>query len=154
MWLLWPVIIVVGLASHRRSGSWSALRFLVTTAAATVVVVNLIKAVVGRGRPPLEFMMVTVDSASFPSAHSAQAVAVWTAVAVVWWYGSNPGRGARAAMVGAAGVVGVSVMASRVYLGAHWLTDVVGGASLGLVLMALCWLFLAPESGDLAPQRG
>ena len=67
---------------------------------------------------------------AFPSAHTAVAVAL---VAALWpWMD----RRQRVAGVALAFLVG----ANRIYIGAHWPLDVVGGATAGMVAASLSWL--------------
>lgn len=87
---------------------------------------TLLKAVVGRPRPP-DGIVHPVGSA-FPSGHAAYAGA--TCVALVLLF-TAPGPRRRWWWVVA--WVGVAGMAwSRTYLQVHWLTDVIGGAALGI----------------------
>ncbi len=48
------------------------------------------------------------------------------------------GRGARALVVVAAGIVVAAVSLSRLYLGVHYLSDVGGGLALGLAWLSVC----------------
>jgi membrane-associated phospholipid phosphatase len=94
------------------------------------------KLVVARSRPELD-PLVDVASASFPSGHVFTAVAVWgllpTVAGVLGWR-----RQARRALVAVVVLVVVLVAMSRVYLGVHWLTDVLGSVLIGgLFLLAV-----------------
>ena len=67
---------------------------------------------------------------AYPSAHTAVAVAV---VSALWPWMSWPQR-----LVGA--TFAVLIACNRVYIGAHWPVDVLGGAAIGLLSGALAWL--------------
>jgi undecaprenyl-diphosphatase len=106
----------------------------------------LIKTGVGRERPDVGAL---VDSAgpSFPSGHVMAAVALWGLVPPVvallthrralWW----------AATV-VSGVVIVLVAASRVYMGVHWFSDVIGALLFGAV-----YLLVIERLGILSHRR-
>jgi membrane-associated phospholipid phosphatase len=81
--------------------------------------------------PPLHVL----SGPSFPSGH-ATAAATWAAVALVLSRGASPR--ARAVLAGAAVTIAVAVACSRVFLGAHWLSDVIGGLLLGWAWLWLC----------------
>ncbi|MFJ3842045.1 phosphatase PAP2 family protein [Streptomyces sp. NPDC090054] len=86
---------------------------------------------VERRRPPKEWISHDdvedrPDSSSFPSGHTAAAVAFTAAVAFSW-----PGAGAACA------VPTVAVALERVHSGAHYPLDVAAGAAIGLVAAAL-----------------
>jgi undecaprenyl-diphosphatase len=82
----------------------------------------------------------------YPSGHMLRAVLLLGAIYVLW--PSGPGRVALLIFLTASA-------ASRVYLGTHWPSDVLGGALLGIA--GLAWAFEAhsPTSGETeaAPQR-
>lgn len=67
---------------------------------------------------------------SFPSGHSAQAVALHGALVWVGAYTATRRRMKVAAWVGA-GAIALLIGFSRQYLGVHWLSDVIGGYVLG-----------------------
>jgi undecaprenyl-diphosphatase len=101
-----------------------------------------------------------VDSAhfaAFPSGH-AMTAAVTCGLALWLMARFGVGRGPRTAVlaVGAVSVLGVGL--TRVYLGVHWASDVLGGWLLGVCLVALAVLAYerrlarAETRGDLAHQ--
>lgn len=95
------------------------------------------KAVIGRARPPLADAVPPHEtSPSFPSGHTLNAT-VLTAVVVYLLLRRIDSPRARAATVALGAVFVVMMGLSRVYLGHHWLTDVVAGWALGLAWVAV-----------------
>jgi undecaprenyl-diphosphatase len=94
-----------------------------------------IKTWVDRPRPPDP--LVGTHGSSFPSGHAAHSVIyVWLATTIV--VRLRPGM-ARATLVVVAGIVVTALVGlSRVYLGAHYLSDVSGGWALGAATFSIC----------------
>ena len=94
-----------------------------------------LKVVVDRPRPPFSLRLATASSPSFPSGHAAVAAAVGAALLVAARATTLlPSRAVLATFIGLPLVVGFS----RLALDVHWLTDVLGGFSLGLGWVLLC----------------
>ncbi len=72
----------------------------------------------------------------YPSGHMLRSVLVLGALFVLW-----PNRLLRTAVV----ALLLATAASRVYLGVHWVSDVIGGALLGVA--GLAWVFRQEASG-------
>jgi membrane protein DedA with SNARE-associated domain/membrane-associated phospholipid phosphatase len=104
--------------------------------ALTYLGVHVTKASTDRLRPPDP--LVATDLSGYPSGHAAYAV-TWVAVAVVLSR-VLPNLASRAALVTVAVVIAAVVGLSRIYLRAHWLSDVTGGWGLGAALFSLCGL--------------
>jgi undecaprenyl-diphosphatase len=135
-----PMVVVAGLLTLalfltvRRRTIW----VLMLGAAAGSVTFTLVgKAIVGRSRPPIEQAVPPYeDSFSFPSGHALNStvVAGMLAYLVVW-------LAARALVrwlaVAAALLWAVAMGLSRVFLGHHWLTDVMFAWLFGLAWLAL-----------------
>jgi undecaprenyl-diphosphatase len=130
------VIVVLGAV-------WLALRgrsvqpplLMAVTAAGTVSMTVIGKAAVGRDRPPFVDAVPPFESSfSFPSGHSLNSLALIGALAYLAVRQWRAGW-ARVATVGLASLFVVAMGLSRIYLGHHWLTDV-----LGAWLIALAWL--------------
>lgn len=86
---------------------------------------------VGRERPPVEQLDMSPPTASFPSGHTAAAVAFYLALAlIVYWSTSN--KAVRLGALAVGGTIPVLVAISRLYRGMHYTTDVIFGALLGI----------------------
>lgn len=127
------VVVPVGVAAlfllARRP--WSALVFVTGSAASALAVAGL-KPLFGRVRP--EDGLIMLDSAAFPSGHTANAAVVAVLLALLvrrWWVG----------LLGAAWVVAMAL--SRTYLAVHWLTDTIAGALFGAGMAVLVWSLFA-----------
>ncbi|WP_405187471.1 phosphatase PAP2 family protein [Streptomyces anulatus] len=119
---------------------WRGARPLALWLAATSLIASLLqqglKAAVDRERPQWPDPVDSAHYAAFPSGHAMTAVV--TCGLLVWLlrlYGAGPV--ARGVVLAVAVVSAVGVAATRVYLGVHWLTDVVGGVLLGVAVVAL-----------------
>jgi membrane-associated phospholipid phosphatase len=96
----------------------------------------VLKEIFERPRPSFDDPVVTAGWFSFPSGHASSSIAVYGALAYVCVGGDRSLR-ARAFVAGVALLV-AAIGFSRLYLGVHYLTDVVAGYSAGLA-----WLVLA-----------
>jgi undecaprenyl-diphosphatase len=97
----------------------------------------LAKNIFQRPRPHFDEPLVTLASYSFPSGHAAGTTVFWGFVCVLAW--SWPARAPiRRALGAIAPAMVVLTCASRVYLGAHWLTDVVAGVCEGVAWVCVC----------------
>jgi undecaprenyl-diphosphatase len=97
------------------------------------VAVNVSKTLYDRERPPSG--LVETFNAAYPSGHTAYAVAIVACATVLVRAGVH--WAARIAAVTVAVVLVVVVALTRVYLHAHFLTDVLGGAALGIAIWSL-----------------
>jgi len=166
----WPWLLLSGMAFAllRWGGAWQRLRpyaaamrakalvpgFIFVAVAASGLVVDLLKIVVGRTRPKLMFADGTYDFTwfglgadhwSFPSGHAATAAALMAALWCLWprpvWL-----------YAAAAGLVALS----RVITGQHYLSDVVAGAAIGVVVarFVAAWMLRerAPTAAAAMPE--
>lgn len=125
-----PVAVVVAVCFWRRCRPL-AFAYPVTLLLG-VVVSNTLKHLTARPRPPQPATEVAL--ASFPSGHTLQATLLLGFLPLVVVLLANRRWMVDAAALGA--VVGIAAVGySRVYLGAHWPTDVVGSVLLGTGLI-------------------
>lgn len=105
----------------------------------------VLKHVVGRSRPPVADVVGPVETTlSFPSGHTIGTATFALGLAYLWWRRSPGVRRALTGLAAAAAATGVMAV-SRLYLGDHWLTDVLGsvalaGGVLALVVLVDLWL--------------
>ena len=134
-WVLVPVLAAATLVLLRRRDR-QAVGWVWAGYLGAVALYALAKPLVHRPRPPAADLIGAAGGLSYPSGHATQAIATWGMLALV----ASAGRSSRVrAVVVVAGVVVGLVGVSRIYLGAHWLTDVLAGYALGgtwLVLLA------------------
>ncbi|MFP7834152.1 phosphatase PAP2 family protein [Marisediminicola sp. LYQ134] len=123
--VLVPVAIIVVLCFLRRF--WAALYFTVATVLSAGLV-QLLKGIFDRPRP--EDILVVADIGSFPSGHVANAATMAVVIGFI----------AERTWVWAAGVAyTLLMMLSRTFLGAHWVSDTVGGLVLGAAVAVIVW---------------
>ncbi len=103
-----------------------------------VLIGVLLKALFDRPRPDLVPHGSQVATASFPSGHSMMAaVAYLTAAALLCRLYDS--KRLQAYLITWAVLLTVAIGFSRVYLGVHWPTDVLGGWTLGAAWALCCW---------------
>jgi undecaprenyl-diphosphatase len=127
------VAVAVWLAWRRGQG-WSAL-WLLGAVAVAAVAQQALKALVARPRPVWPDPVDHARYAAFPSGHAmTAAVCCGLLLWVLHRHGPGPRVWRAAVAVAVVSVVGVGL--TRVWLGVHWLSDVVGGWLLGALAVA------------------
>jgi membrane-associated phospholipid phosphatase len=127
-------VAVLAYEMVRRPSRWLPL-FLAAVVIGQTLMSTQIKSLVDRVRPTVNPIAHTLGPA-FPSGHATGAAACFAAFALV--LGRGRSRNTQAALAGVAVFIALAVAASRVLLGVHWLTDVLGGLALGWGWFALC----------------
>jgi undecaprenyl-diphosphatase len=140
------VIIAVTLATlawlaWRRN--WRGMIYETAAVAIASLFTSLLKITLQQSRPhPLAPAALTF---SFPSGHTAVSMALYGFLAIiVAWEAS---RRWQLAVATAAGLLVAAIAFSRIYLGAHWLSDVLAGLAFGLAwasLLAIAYLRRTP----------
>ncbi|TLQ47320.1 phosphatase PAP2 family protein [Streptomyces marianii] len=125
--------VVLGLLwrGERLPALWLAAASLLGSA-----VQQILKVLVGRQRPVWAEPVDSAHYAAFPSGHAMTATV--TCGLLLWLLartGAGPGLRRTAALLSAVSVLGVGF--TRLYLGVHWLTDVLAGWLLGICVVAV-----------------
>lgn len=131
-WIAVMVAAAAGFALRRRRVRLAV--FLVLTTVAGGIIDTAVKVAVDRDRPSLEEPVATAHGQSFPSGHSMSSTVAYGALLLVL-LPAFPERARRPAVVGAVVAV-LAVGFSRLALGVHFISDVVGGYALGLAWLA------------------
>ena len=126
-----PVAAVAAILLLRRRQSIRALALVVTVLGERALVHGL-KDWIGRPRPADG--VYSIDSMAFPSGHAANSMTVYLAIAILV---APPAY--RRQLVAAAVMLSCAIGLTRIFLGVHWPSDVIGGWALGLatVLVAV-----------------
>jgi lipid A 4'-phosphatase len=139
------------LAGRReRLVAWSYLpAFVFTAMAASGLTVDLLKTVIGRSRPKLLFLpgetysfgffATGADNWSFPSGHTANATSLALALSILW-----------PRLTPAFIAFAVLIAASRIIISAHYLSDVIGGAFVAVLMTSYVARVFARSGIDLA----
>jgi membrane protein DedA with SNARE-associated domain/membrane-associated phospholipid phosphatase len=83
---------------------------------------------------PTELSYSGASLFSFPSGHATMAAVIFGILAVL--VSHSMGRWGRALVYATCAILVVAIAYSRLYLGAHWLSDVLAGLTFGVVMMA------------------
>lgn len=128
-----PILAVTALAVLTiRRRSWTPGILIVIAGAGSLLMTIAGKQLIGRTRPPLTDAVPPYEhSASFPSGHSLNAVVIAGIVAYLIILRLKSRR-ARTVAITTAALFALTIGLSRVFLGHHWLSDVLMGWVLGL----------------------
>jgi undecaprenyl-diphosphatase len=138
----WPVVllvttIVVGatfLTGRRRTGLWMLVTVFSGAAAMTIL-----KYAFARPRPDIVPHLEIANTPSFPSGHSMLSAIVYLTLGAMLAQ-ILPGHRLKIYALLVASGLTFLVGISRVFLGVHYPTDVLGGWAAGLAWALLCWL--------------
>ena len=139
-----PLLLVAGVlvgwilvTAWRTSHRLEVARALVLAVLLSELFAQVLKRLAGQPRPlsvipglDAHGYPISPHGNAYPSAHTAVSVAM---VSALWPWMSRPQR-----IVGAA--FAVLIAGNRMYIGAHWPVDVLGGAAIGLLCGSLVWL--------------
>ena len=129
------VVVALGMAWKRW---WNRSLVFALTMAGGSVLNLLLKHFFHRQRPILENPLVTLMSYGFPSGHTMGAT-IFYGILRCFALQLVKRTGYRTLIVIAASVVVALVGTSRLYLGAHYFSDVIGAIAVGAAWLGFCW---------------
>ena len=143
---LLPATLLVALGLRSR-GHWISALLFSGSVVGGFALNSLLKVTFHRARPDLWQALVAEHTYSFPSGHAAMSTVFFGGLAAVALHLSKRPVVRVTALVLAA-VAAVTISATRVYLGAHWTTDVVAGMMVGLF-----WVIVAAVATERVARR-
>lgn len=146
-----PFALAVGVALWRSRRSAAPLGYLVASYLGGEVLFQVVKQLTRQPRPPSQLAVLHFAGYAFPSGHATLAVAVWGAAALA--AGATTTWARKTSLAGAAALIAITVGMTRLYLGAHWLTDVLGGWALGAAWLTVTTIAIRSAVGMRATTR-
>jgi membrane protein DedA with SNARE-associated domain/membrane-associated phospholipid phosphatase len=114
--------------------AWRAALAVIAAVALQQLLTTLLKITIARPRP-MDLVPGMADNIySFPSGHAAAATLTFGLLAIV--AGHSMGRWSKAVVVSLACMLIFLIGFSRIYLGMHWMSDVLGGIALSAIIVA------------------
>jgi len=98
-----------------------------------------LKALFERARPPVAYQAVETLNASFPSGHALLSTVFYLTLGVMLTR-AFPKKRLKAFVLGSAMLIALLIGLTRVYLGAHWASDVIAGWCAGAAWAMALWL--------------
>ncbi|HEY2188454.1 MAG TPA: phosphatase PAP2 family protein [Caldimonas sp.] len=140
--------LALALAVERK---WRHVVLVVVAVGGGLAVNALMKLAFHRARPVFDEPLLTLSSYSFPSGHVAGS-AIFYGLAVLWLFSRTQRPLWRALALATAALVVVVVAFSRMYLGVHYLSDVVAAFAEGVAWLAICVGALAAFWREAPPE--
>ena len=125
-------LAVILLAIRRR---WRLALYLLVAGAGALVLNPVLKSLVGRLRPTLAHPIAHGTGSSFPSGHALGSMVCYGALLLVFLPAAR-GRWRTALRVAVAAII-LIVGISRILLGVHYVSDVVGGWAIGVIWLGI-----------------
>jgi membrane-associated phospholipid phosphatase len=150
-WWVRALVLLPVLISLVRRRLWWTAGWVVTAVALVGPLTAALKEYFGRIRPPFEEGGARYESLSYPSGHASGIATLVTVVLVLVWPVLS--LRARRWALGAGIALVVVVGLTRMWLGVHYLSDVVGGWSFGLAWTLATALLFGAMSGGRAALR-
>lgn len=149
------VIALAGVVLLVRRRDGVILTGWIAAFAGSVLLDNWLKLLIRRPRPTYAAALLHNATWSFPSGHAMGALVGYGMLAYVLVLFSKGSHGTRFAMVATAALLVIAIGVSRLYLGVHYFSDVMGGYAAGMLWLSACisgvevarrWRVLRPTS--------
>jgi undecaprenyl-diphosphatase len=148
-WLT-TLVVVGAIVLIVRRALGAALDLVLCTSIGTALS-TVLKIVVDRPRPAVGSELVRATGLSFPSGHAMNSTVVYGALVLV--FGAGTGRGRRIVARIAISTTVALIACSRLALGVHYFSDVVGGVVLGATWLTLTPISRRSSASDHHPRR-
>jgi membrane protein DedA with SNARE-associated domain/membrane-associated phospholipid phosphatase len=144
------IVVLVWLLIRR---CWHTAGYWLAAVGSYEIFVQFLKYTLARGRPTQLYGNRAIEQFSFPSGHATSSMVIYGFLAFL--LSRKQPLNVRVAIMAITGVVVALIGFSRVYLGAHWLSDVLAGFALGLAWIALLAMVYTHHgvNDDLQPKK-
>ena len=136
-WFTATVLLVVAAIIGLRFKSYRPFNLSVLALLALNGVVGVCKLVIGRTKPRLYVDELHANGMSYPSGHASNAILTWGLFACLSVKYSAPSRFRTNLAISTVSAITVLVVLISLFRNTHWLSDLVGGVSIGTALLLL-----------------
>lgn len=127
--------IVAAIIFSTKKYYWHSIGILLSVGVAEIVSI-ILKIIIGRHRPPHETALAITDNASFPSGHAIAAMAFYGFL-IYFFNKEIENKSAKNTLIGFCALMILIAGFARIYLGAHWPSDIIASYILGGI-----WLWI------------
>ncbi len=132
--LFYAVYVIILLTGLKKAPTRRFILCFIVAFSVTLITVYIFKGVVGRARPFLDpgfdYWSWGDDYDSFPSGHTTEALSC--ALPLAWWFGHRW-------LALLAGLYAALIAFTRIYLGVHFMTDILGGVAMASFAGYFSW---------------
>jgi membrane-associated phospholipid phosphatase len=146
--LTFTAVLVVAV-SYRR---WAEATLVAVALLSGQSLRALTNRLVDRPRPPHADWLINASGRAWPSGHTATAVLTYGLLVTLFWPILTRAV-IRVAAVAAATLIALAVGLSRVYLGVHWPSDVLGGWTFGALWLTIAVTAISAQRSHARPPR-
>jgi membrane-associated phospholipid phosphatase len=145
------IAVIAAAVLWRRSSSPRPAILILATLGAAGAISTVSKMIVGAHRPAQSVQLITETDAAFPSGHVTGTLALLGALTVV--ISQHSARTAHGVLIALTATATTVVALTRLYLGVHWLSDIVGGLLLGAAAAVIAQCAYRRMMGPLDARR-
>jgi len=133
------------------SRRWRQAGLLALALGGGIFASEVLKGVFERARPPAGYRTFDVLNYSFPSGHALLSAVLYPTLAIML-AGALQQRAVRIYVLAIGVLLALIVGSTRVYLAAHWASDVLAGWCVGAAWAILCWIAVRLLQSRLTPS--
>lgn len=130
-------LLTLAIYLGRKFKTWRPFNLSLLSLLALNLVVGLAKLEFGRTKPKLQIDLLDAGGMSYPSGHASNAILTWGLFAYLAVKYSAPSKFRTNMAIWTVSTVTVLVVSISLFRNTHWLSDLVGGVSIGAALLFL-----------------
>lgn len=130
-------LLTLSLYLGRKFKTWRPFNLSLVSLLALNLVVGLAKLEFGRTKPKLQIDLLDAGGMSYPSGHASNAILTWGLFAYLAVKYSAPSKFRARVAIWSVAITTILVVVISIFRNTHWLSDLVGGVSIGAALLLL-----------------